>query len=167
MRIKGDEALRVELVDWTRAERLIRPIRAAVFIHEQNVPEELEWDGLDLHCVHALAWNEAGETIGTARMQANGTIGRMAVLKAWRGRGAGRALLKVLLDVAYRQGLNHVTLSAQTHAIGFYERAGFRAVGDVFLDAGIPHQKMEKALTGANDFTKPGQAPEGSVPPGS
>ena len=143
---KGEKHIRVELVDWAHAEASIRPIRETVFIREQAVPEELEWDGLDSHCVHVLAWNEHGHAIGTARMQAQGTIGRMAVLKEWRGRGAGRGLLEALLDRAVRQGLTRVTLSAQTHAIGFYERAGFHVVGDLFMDAGIPHRKMVKEL---------------------
>lgn len=138
--------MRVRLVDWVDAEPLIRPVRETVFIHEQAVPEELEWDGLDPQCAHVLAWNDQGDAIGTARMQANGTIGRMAVLKDWRGRGAGRALLEALLDCAVRQGLTRVTLSAQTHAIGFYERAGFHVVGELFIDAGIPHRKMVKEL---------------------
>ncbi len=138
--------MRVKLVDWVDAEPLIRPVRETVFIHEQAVPEELEWDGLDPQCAHVLAWNDQGDAIGTARMQANGTIGRMAVLKDWRGRGAGRALLEALLDCAVRQGLTRVTLSAQTHAIGFYERAGFHVVGELFIDAGIPHRKMVKEL---------------------
>ena len=70
----------------------------------------------------------------------------MAVLKDWRRRGVGRALLKTLLDLAARQGLTRVTLSAQTHALGFYERAGFHVVGETFMDAGIPHRKMVKEL---------------------
>jgi len=140
------EAGRVELANWDESTSALRTIRETVFIHEQGVPVELEWDGLDQHCTHVLAWNERAEAIGTARMQANGTIGRMAVLKDWRGRGAGRALLVTLLDVAVKQGLTCVTLSAQTHAIGFYERAGFHAVGEPFMDAGIPHRKMVKEL---------------------
>ncbi len=143
---KTDAHIRVELVGWPQAERLIRPIRKIVFIDEQGVPKELEWDGLDSHCAHVLALNERRDAIGTARMQANGTIGRMAVLKDWRGRGAGRALLSALLDLAVRQGLARVTLSAQTHAIGFYEQAGFHTVGEPFMDAGIPHRKMVKDL---------------------
>jgi len=138
--------MRVKLVDWVDAEPLIRPVRETVFIHEQAVPEELEWDGLDPQCAHVLAWNDQGDAIGTARMQPNGTIGRMAVLKDWRGLGAGRALLEALLDCAVRQELTRVTLSAQTHAIGFYERAGFHVVGELFIDAGIPHRKMVKEL---------------------
>jgi len=137
---------RVELTDWTTTGSAIRAIRETVFIHEQGVPVELEWDGLDSACAHVLAWNDRGEAIGTARMQQNGTIGRMAVLKDWRGRGVGRALLQTLLDLATRRGLSRVTLSAQTHALGFYERAGFDVVGEPFIDAGIPHRKMVKGL---------------------
>ncbi|MGC3976480.1 MAG: GNAT family N-acetyltransferase [Nitrospira sp.] len=146
--MKAEQHIRVELVDWTHAQAVIRPIRETVFIREQAVPEELEWDGLDPQCAHVLALNELGDAIGTARLQAQGTIGRMAVLKDWRGRGAGRALLRTLLDCAVRQGLTRVTLSAQTHAIGFYERAGFHVVGELFMDAGIPHRKMVKDLMG-------------------
>ena len=141
------DAGRVELTDWATTESAIRAIRETVFIHEQGVPVELEWDGRDSSCAHVLAWNDRGEAIGTARMQQNGTIGRMAVLKDWRGRGVGRALLQTLLDLAVRQGLPRVTLSAQTHALGFYERAGFHVVGKPFMDAGIPHRKMVKELT--------------------
>ena len=137
---------RVELTDWTTTGSAIRAIRETVFIHEQGVPVELEWDGLDSACAHVLAWNNRGEAIGTARMQQNGTIGRMAVLKDWRGRGVGRALLQTLLDLATRRGLSRVTLSAQTHALGFYERAGFDVVGEPFIDAGIPHRKMVKEI---------------------
>ena len=137
---------RVELTDWTTTGSAIRAIRETVFIHEQGVPVELKWDGLDSACAHVLAWNDRGEAIGTARMQQNGTIGRMAVLKDWRGRGVGRALLQTLLDLATRRGLSRVTLSAQTHALGFYERAGFDVVGEPFIDAGIPHRKMVKEL---------------------
>ncbi|MDR4478138.1 MAG: GNAT family N-acetyltransferase [Nitrospira sp.] len=137
---------RVELTDWTTTGPAIRAIRETVFIYEQRVPVELEWDGLDPSCAHVLARNDRGEAIGTARMQRNGTIGRMAVLKDWRGRGIGRALLQTLLDLALKQGLPRVTLSAQTHALGFYERAGFHVVGEPFIDAGIPHRKMVKEL---------------------
>lgn len=143
--------LRVELVDWAKAESAIKVIRETVFIREQAVPVELEWDGLDPLCTHVLAWNELGEAVGTARMQAKGTIGRMAVLKDWRRRGVGRAILQTLLDLAVKQGLARVTLSAQTHALGFYERAGFHVVGEPFIDAGIPHRKMLKELRVLND----------------
>ncbi len=148
------ENIRAELVDWATAQPAIRVIREAVFIREQAVPQELEWDGLDPLCAHVLAWNDIGEAIGTSRMQPNGTIGRMAVIKDWRGHGVGRMLLHTLLDLAARQGLARVTLSAQIHALGFYQRAGFHVVGEPFMDAGIPHRKMVRELR------PPGVGPE-------
>lgn len=140
------EHQRVELVEWIKAEQPIRAIRETVFIHEQAVPVDLEWDGLDPQCAHVLAWNDLGDAIGTARMQESGTLGRMAVLRDWRGRGVGRLMLNRLLDLAAKRGLARVTLSAQTHALGFYEKAGFQVIGEPFMDAGIPHRKMEKDL---------------------
>jgi predicted GNAT family N-acyltransferase len=137
---------RVELVEWAEMQSPIRTIREAVFITEQGVPEALEWDGLDPLCSHALAWNSVGEPIGTARMRADGVIGRMAVLRNWRGRGIGRSLLEILLHLAVKQGLQQVTLAAQIHAVGFYERAGFHAIGAPFMDAGIPHRMMIRDL---------------------
>ncbi|HEX2056295.1 MAG TPA: GNAT family N-acetyltransferase [Nitrospiraceae bacterium] len=138
--------LRVDLVDWAKHEPAIRAVREAVFIREQGVPVDLEWDGLDPLCMHLLAWSDRGEPIGTARMRAEGKIERMAVLESWRGRGVGRALLRTLVELAARRGLVRVTLAAQTHAVGFYERAGFRPVGDLFMDAGIPHRLMVRDL---------------------
>jgi predicted GNAT family N-acyltransferase len=133
---------RIALVPWEKAEPIIRAIRELVFVREQGVPEELEWDGLDPACVHVLAWNDSGAAIGTARLQRNGKIGRMAVLKEWRGRGVGRAMLRALLEAAIEHDLTKVELAAQIQTIGFYEREGFRVSGDIFLDAGIPHRKM-------------------------
>jgi predicted GNAT family N-acyltransferase len=138
--------LRLELVSWLETEFVIRGIREAVFMVEQGVPEELEWDGFDPLCVHVIAWNDIGEAIGTARMQPEGRIGRMAVRKEWRGQGVGCALLQTLLDLATKRGLSRVTLAAQIHALGFYERAGFHAIGGEFMDAGIPHRMMVREL---------------------
>jgi predicted GNAT family N-acyltransferase len=143
--------LRVKLAHWAACEPAIRAIRETVFMAEQGVPEKLEWDGLDPACAHVLACNKDGEAIGTARMQPEGRMGRMAVLKNWRGRGVGRALLQALLDLAEQQGLMRVTLAAQIHALGFYERAGFHAVGEPFMDAGIPHRMMVKELILSQD----------------
>lgn len=132
----------IRIVRWVDRESEIRAIRETVFMHEQGVPEELEWDGLDPVCEHVLAYDERGEAIGTGRLSEDGRIGRMAVLKPWRGRGLGRAILVALLERARKRSLARVSLAAQTYAIGFYEKYGFRATGDVFPDAGIPHQEM-------------------------
>lgn len=136
----------VRVVEWTEAQRDIRSIRKAVFIEEQGVPEELDLDGLDRDCLHVLACDEQGQPIGTARMQEDGKIGRMAVLKPRRGRGVGRALLQALLKEAGRRGLSLVYLASQIQAIGFYEIHGFQITGDIFLDASIPHRNMTLKL---------------------
>lgn len=132
----------VRIADWQDHAAALRAIRETVFILEQQVPVELEWDGLDVGCLHVLAADAAGNPIGTARLLSDGHIGRMAVLKEWRGRGVGSALLQWLLAEARKLGLRQAVLNAQTYAAGFYTKFGFQAVGEEFMDAGIPHVKM-------------------------
>jgi predicted GNAT family N-acyltransferase len=113
---------------------------------EQNVPEEIEWDGIDPDCTHAIAHAAGGEAIGCARLLPDGHIGRMAVRREWRGRGAGAALLQHLLALAVQAGHTHVMLNAQTHAMPFYERYGFAPIDEEFMEAGIAHRTMQRAL---------------------
>jgi predicted GNAT family N-acyltransferase len=132
----------IEQVDWQRAgERLLR-LRTTVFVDEQGVPPTLEHDAHDSAALHLLASTQDGTAVGTARLLANGHIGRMAVLPGWRGRGIGSALLRHLLDIARERGLTDVFLHAQCQAEGFYRRHGFVAEGEIFLDAGIQHRRM-------------------------
>jgi len=137
--------IRIEIVKWQDKEALIRSIREAVFIGEQNVPVELEWDGLDKQCTQLLAFS-GDEVVGTARMTVEGKIGRMAVLKPWRGLGVGSELLKTVIATAREASLSKVELDAQVYAIPFYQRFGFEMVSDLFMDAGIEHRKMVLAL---------------------
>jgi len=123
----------------------IRPIREAVFIAEQHVPVELEWDGLDDECTQLLAFN-GDEAVGTARMTPGGKIGRMAVLKEWRDKGVGSQLLEEMIAVARAANVSQVVLDAQHSAIPFYQRFGFTVISDSFIDAGIQHRKMVKRL---------------------
>jgi predicted GNAT family N-acyltransferase len=132
---------------WEADEPLIRGVREAVFVREQRIPVELEWDDADASATHVLAFAENGEAIGTGRQLPSGHIGRMAVLRAYRGQGVGRALLASLLDAARANGHAEVTLSAQTQEIGFYQRMGFLPVGEVYREAGIPHQRMRLGLS--------------------
>ena len=136
----------VSEVSWQESSLALQAIRKTVFIIEQNVPEELEWDGLDAQGLHLIARNSQRQPIACARLLASGHIGRMAVLSEWRGRGVGSALLRTLLDIARRQSHTEVFLNAQTYAVGFYEKYGFERLGDEFLDAGIPHFKMRCRL---------------------
>jgi predicted GNAT family N-acyltransferase len=136
----------VSLVCWHDGEPLLRAIREAVFIREQNVPEELEWDGKDEDCRHALALSLNGDAIGCGRIQTNGHIGRIAVLPQWRKQKVGTAIIEALLDEARSRGYKQVDLYAQTNAIPFYRNFGFVEYGKEFKDAGLPHKKMKLKL---------------------
>jgi len=124
----------------------LRTVRETVFVLEQQVPIEEEWDALDPLSSHVLARDNAHRPIGTARLTPERKIGRMAVVAEWRGRGVGDALLQNLIDIARSRGWPEVSLNAQVDAIGFYQRAGFVAYGEPFIEAGIHHQAMRKAL---------------------
>ena len=132
----------VAQASWVELQEEIKFVRTQVFIIEQCVPENLEWDGLDDTAIHVLATSMDNKPVGTARLLASGQIGRMAVLKHLRGRGIGTALLKKLIQLATDNAVHPLFLNAQIHAIGFYERHGFIPASDVFDDAGIPHRKM-------------------------
>lgn len=137
------------LCTWQEAEPSLRAIRTQVFIQEQKVPKDMEWDGEDEHAQHALASTMDNHPIGTARLLLQGGIahiGRMAVLPEWRGQGVGSTLLALMLGAAQARGATAVFLNAQTSAVGFYVRAGFVAEGEEFLDAGIPHLRMTRRL---------------------
>lgn len=124
---------------------LICSIRETVFIKEQGVPPELEYDECDAQAIHVLVWLN-GQAVGTGRILGDGHIGRIAILAQYRGRGLGAALVGLLVNEAKRTGLNRVYLGAQIHAVGFYEKLGFVVYGDEFMDAGIPHRHMEQNL---------------------
>ena len=142
----ADAGFRIEHVDYAAAAPLLRRVREPVFVQEQKVPLELEWDDLDPASQHVLALDGAGNPIGTGRLTPKHSIGRMAVLPEWRGRGVGEAILAALVDRARESGWPDVTLAAQVHAIGFYARAGFLPEGDHFDDAGIDHLLMRRNL---------------------
>jgi len=138
----SEPPFQIHLADWSGERDALTRIREQVFVQEQGVPLTLEWDGLDPGASHLLAVSASGEPIGTARMLADGHIGRMAVLPEWRHRGVGSALLRELLRIAVQQGISNPFLHAQKRAVGFYRRHGFSASGEEFMDAGIPHRHM-------------------------
>jgi predicted GNAT family N-acyltransferase len=131
----------VRVADWQKDNTEIRRIREAVFIAEQSVPAELEWDAEDADAIHFLA-QEGDFPIGTARLLPDGEIGRLSVLKDWRGLKVGDALLNSVIDEAERRDLKQQKLSAQVHAAAFYERHGFSIVSEEFLEAGLSHVNM-------------------------
>lgn len=123
-------------------------IRRQVFLVEQKVPPDEEFDEDDQRALHVLAFVD-GEPVATGRLIVDGDrarVGRMAVLSTHRARGIGRAILEELLRAATEDGLREVVLHAQTHAIGFYQSLGFEACGAVFDEAGIPHRRMQRTL---------------------
>jgi predicted GNAT family N-acyltransferase len=138
----------VRRVEWIDACNELRAVRKLVFIDEQKVPVDLEWDDLDQVSAHVLARSSEGESIGTGRLLPDGHIGRMAVVWGWRGRGVGSALLQELMRMAREAGFTEVRLNAQTHALQFYASHGFLVEGSIFLDAGIEHRHMRCALQG-------------------
>jgi len=139
-------AFRVAPVRWRTHGPALTDIRRRVFVEEQGVPPEMEVDGLDPDARHVLAFTPAGEAVGCGRLLADGHIGRMAVLPAFRCRGAGGALLTALVERARARGMRKVFLHAQVTAVPFYAAHGFAPVGPVFLDAGLPHRYMFRYL---------------------
>lgn len=134
-------------------------IRKDVFVGEQNVPEELEYDAHDATAAHVLAVAADGTALGTGRLlhgaaaadktggdPAVGSLGRLAVSREARRLGVGAALVVAIEDEARELGLTAVDLHAQTHALGFYERLGYVAYGPEFLDAGMPHRAMRREI---------------------
>jgi YbgC/YbaW family acyl-CoA thioester hydrolase len=146
----GKPMLDLRLGTWDELGREAQTIRTAVFVQEQQIPAEMEWDAADAACVHAVAYNRFGMALGTGRLleHAPGVakIGRMAVLQTMRGADIGRALLDALMSAARARGDRQVLLHAQTSAAGFYTRAGFTALGSPFDEAGIAHVEMVHAL---------------------
>ncbi len=132
----------VEEGTWTELGALAGPVRERVFVDEQHVPKEMEWDEYDAVSRHVVAIGSEGKAIGTGRLLPDGHIGRMAVLADWRGQGVGRALLDRLLEAASQAGMDRLVLHAQTHACGFYRSVGFVEEGPEFMEAGIPHRMM-------------------------
>lgn len=136
------EKYRLRSAAWPADTALLREVREAVFVIEQKVPIELEWDDLDAVCEHVLAIDNANRPIGTGRLSPDGHIGRMAVLRSYRGIGVGGAILRLLMAKATSREMPQVMLNAQISALTFYERFGFITEGAEFMDAGIPHRKM-------------------------
>ena len=140
-----NDALDIRVVDWHTHRDALKAIRKTVFIDEQHVPKELEWDGQDAECIQFLASSDS-QPVGTVRLTPQGQVGRMAVLRDFRGRGVGARLLTAVIDRARQAGHAQLFLHAQVSVIGFYERHGFVAEGDVFQDAGIDHRTMRLSL---------------------
>ena len=129
------------ICDYESHKENICAIRYEVFVEEQNVPEELEIDGLDNEARHVLAFVDE-MPIGTGRILDDGHIGRIAVLEKHRGLGIGKLIMKELINCAQEMSLEKVWLSSQWHAHSFYLDLGFVCIGEIYKEAGIDHIKM-------------------------
>lgn len=143
--MKPSPKVSVRPADWSVDREILKALREKVFIREQFVPADMEWDEFDSLSRHLVA-SVDGIPIGTGRLLPDGHIGRMAVLRECRGQGAGSALLTGLMEIARTLGMQRVLLNAQVQALPFYLRHGFQAEGEEFLDAGIPHRRMWRDL---------------------
>lgn len=131
--------------DWRADHQALSAIRREIFIEEQGVPESMEWDEDDATAIHFLV-QQGTETLGVARLLHSGQIGRLAVAKSYRRQGIGSALLNAAISRAKERGLTEVFLHAQLSALPLYQPFGFAPEGEVFDEAGIPHQFMRKQL---------------------
>jgi predicted GNAT family N-acyltransferase len=136
----------LRIATWKELGAGARAVRQAVFVDEQKVPANLEWDDRDDDCVQLLATDSKGNAIGTGRLLDDGAIGRIAILAPHRGRGLGRAIMEALIAEARRRGFTETYLTAQTQATTFYEKLGFAVAGEEFVEAGIPHVTMKRSL---------------------
>jgi YbgC/YbaW family acyl-CoA thioester hydrolase len=146
----GEDVLRLVVSDWPSVGTDAAALRQAVFVQEQGIAAEEEWDAHDATALHAVVYNPLGQAVGTGRLlpaeQGVGKIGRMAVHQALRGSGVGARVLQALVNAARARGDRALRLSAQLSAVGFYERLGWRRVGALYDEVGIPHQAMEMCL---------------------
>jgi tRNA(adenine34) deaminase len=140
------QTLNVKTATWQDDYSTLKDIRFEVFVDEQGVPAAEEVDKFDPISIHAIAWVD-GVAAACGRLLPDGHIGRMAVRKAFRGKNIGAAVLLHLIERSRQRGDRESVLSAQTHAIGFYEKYGYLAYGPEYLDCDIPHRDMRKALT--------------------
>ena len=141
---ENEQKFRIVDARWPEDEQKLYAVRHQVFVVEQQVPEDLEWVGDDDHFSAVLALDQNGQPIGTGRISAEGVIGRMAVLKDWRGKGVGSAILERLIQLGVESGREQLALSAQLHAVEFYAARGFVAEGPIYFDAGIEHRSMKR-----------------------
>jgi len=147
---KGEDMVTIRTGPWLELQAQASPLRTEVFVDEQKVPAEMEWDDDDANALHAVAINRMGMVLATGRLLQHAPsvarIGRMAVKKQMRGSDLGRRVLQSLMDAAKNRGDTQVLLHAQCSAEGFYKRAGFTPQGKIFEEAGIAHIEMVRKL---------------------
>jgi predicted GNAT family N-acyltransferase len=130
---------------WEQLQQDAKLIRTQVFICEQGITEADEWDDQDVISQHFVIYDQ-DQPIATARLLENNSVGRVAVLKAYRGQGLGQMIMLEIISYAQKQRRSVLTLSSQVHAISFYEKLGFIVQGNSYDECGIPHIEMTMSL---------------------
>ena len=146
------ESFQIREASWAQDRRDIKLVREQVFVIEQNIPADLEWDEADTGSLHLLAYRQNRDAVGTCRLESSGKIGRLAVLEECREQGLGTLLLTTLIEIAKASGQTNLFLHAQTQAISFYERHGFSCEGEHFLEGGIHHINMQLHVERRSDM---------------
>lgn len=140
----------IKTAAWSELKQDAQSVRESVFIQEQNISAVDEWDSQDEISQHFVVYrtDEANtfQAIATARLLINNSVGRVAVLKAYRGKGIGRLVMQHIIEHAKSENRSYLQLSSQVHAIQFYQTLGFALHGDAYLDCGIPHIDMTLQL---------------------
>ncbi|HEX7890319.1 MAG TPA: YbgC/FadM family acyl-CoA thioesterase [Ramlibacter sp.] len=146
----GEPMVRVKTGSWSELGEDAGRIRTEVFVKEQRIPADLEWDEADATSLHAVAYNRLGQPVATGRLlpaeQGTAKIGRMAVHQVLRGCGVGEQVLRALADASAKRGDGAIELHAQRTAQSFYAKLGFAPRGEPYDEAGIPHITMTRAL---------------------
>lgn len=144
----------VNEASWQTEANEILSVREKVFICEQGISEDIVQDGRDAQYFHVLARDQQGEAVGTGRLSPKGHIGRLSVTIPFRNHGIGNLMLLKLVEIAARENIPEVYLNSQTHAVEFYANAGFVTQGPVFMEAGIPHQRMYFSVADSQSVIK-------------
>lgn len=133
-----------QIVDgaWDQLQHDAMSVREQVFIQEQQIAAQDEWDEQDAVSLHFVIYRD-GQAIATARLLQDHSVGRVAVLKAYRGQGLGQLIMQYIIALAQQQQRPQLHLSAQTHALDFYKQLGFEQQGEVYLECNIPHIHMQ------------------------
>ena len=141
---------KVENVDWGKEKHRLSKLRERVFVCEWRIPKECEFDQQDSAAFHVLVLDDNNLEVATGRITPSGEIGRIAVVPRYRGPEVYQALFHALLDIARQHDLENVIVQCELEGVEYYQQQGFRPVGTVYMDAGIPRQKMSCTI---NDFS--------------
>lgn len=136
-------AFRVKNVGWNEAKQKLSKLRHRVFVYEWRIPVSCEFDGLDDEAHHVLLVDDQDNEVATGRLTADGELGRIAVIPRHRGPNVYKQLFNALLKIAKQNAMQKVVVQCDLEGVDYYQRHGFRPVGKVYMDAGVPRQKME------------------------